>query len=674
MNVKKESLRDKILEYLSNNPSAEVKDIATYVQISKQALYYHIKLLSKQQKIKIVDSHFINGIEKKFYSLSIAQEPIKNINEVSSSVKIPISTINNDKKSSLPHTKDSIIKDTQLSLDNSNTDTNIESNTTIEPQKPPKSTSLNKTRIKGSIQTKNTAKHSSSIKNAHPDIPMDEKISLFDRFFTIINNIKNLGLFNLDTYDTYNSATLFITSSNKKITFNNRQRSEFNVFIVDENDPVPEQIKRNGRLIVLEENFVDNHERIIVPIKKEKEQEAFLKRYILKKYNIPEDELLYTYEKFKSIEKDMYELNILFTRSKYLGSSVEASKEFKTKNRLFISLAGIFTYYNFQLGRATRNEINLYLYMGVKGCELTWIKGKRILYNRTILISNQAISEASYLSEAIPSIVRTIKVSLESLKKDGLVEKQPDNIYVSGPNSTESIKDYFKENYKVDVENINVKINRGSNKSQFKDLKNYYDTTMILERSLNRWGRFRYVYDQKNKLDLRKTGIYNVINLVMSLTAAILILLNIQLFEQKVVQDYDEMTARLSAEMRLELISNTEGVINNRYKLNKIDNTLGNIKAAKHNSIELIKLLNSPIFKKVDISSMEINATDPNVYDSKNLEVKISGGVINRRPEAILEVANIQQSLKKIEYVDNSVVEYKSYQGNTLPITITFTI
>ncbi|MEC9474307.1 MAG: winged helix-turn-helix domain-containing protein [Candidatus Neomarinimicrobiota bacterium] len=674
MNVKKESLRGKILEYLSNNPRAEVKDIASYVNISKQALYYHIKLLSKQQKIKIVDSHFINGIEKKFYSLSITQDTIKRTEEVTPSKKIPISTIINGKKSSLPHTEDSTIKDKQLSLDNSTADTNVESDTTIEPQKPLESTSLDKTRIKGSIQTKDTAKPSSSTKNTHSDIPMDEKISLFDRFFTIINNIKNLGLFNLDTYDTYNSATLFITSSNKKITFNNRQRSEFNVLIVNENDPVPEQIKRNGRLLVVEENFVDNHERIIVPIKKEKEQEAFLKRYILKKYNIPEDELLYTYEKFKAKEKDMYELNTLFTRSKYLGSSLEASKEFKTKNRLFISLAGIFTYYNFQLGRATRNEINLYLYMGVKGCELTWIKGKRILYNRTILISNQAISEASYLSEAIPSIVRTIKVSLESLKKDGLVEKQPDNIYVSGPNSSESIKDYFQENYKVEVENINVKINRGSNKSQFKDLKNYYDTTMILERSLNRWGRFRYVYDQKNKLNLRKTGIYNVINLVMSLTAAILILLNIQLFEQKVVQDYDEMTARLSAEMRLELISNTEGVINNRYKLNKIDNTLGNIKAAKHNSIELIKLLNSPIFKKVDISSMEINATDPNVYDSKNLEVKISGGVINRRPEAILEVTNIQQSLKKIEYVDNSVVEYKSYQGNTLPITIRFTI
>ena len=75
MNVKKESLRDKILEYLSNNPSAEVKDIATYVQISKQALYYHIKLLTTQKKIQIVDSQFVNGIEKKFYSLNVAQDP-----------------------------------------------------------------------------------------------------------------------------------------------------------------------------------------------------------------------------------------------------------------------------------------------------------------------------------------------------------------------------------------------------------------------------------------------------------------------------------------------------------------------------------------------------------------------------------------------------------------------
>ena len=69
MNVKKESLRIKILDYLSSHPRSEVKDIASYVQITKQALYYHIKLLSRQEKIKIVDTQIINGIEKKFYSV-----------------------------------------------------------------------------------------------------------------------------------------------------------------------------------------------------------------------------------------------------------------------------------------------------------------------------------------------------------------------------------------------------------------------------------------------------------------------------------------------------------------------------------------------------------------------------------------------------------------------------
>ena len=69
MNVKKESLRIKILDYLSSHPRSEVKDIASFVQITKQALYYHIKLLSREEKIKIVDTQIINGIEKKFYSL-----------------------------------------------------------------------------------------------------------------------------------------------------------------------------------------------------------------------------------------------------------------------------------------------------------------------------------------------------------------------------------------------------------------------------------------------------------------------------------------------------------------------------------------------------------------------------------------------------------------------------
>ena len=677
MNVKKESLRDKILEYLSNNPSSEVKDIATYVKISKQALYYHIKLLTKQKKIQIVDSQFVNGIEKKFYSLNAAQDPDNTDNQAvlvddDSSTS---STNTKQKKSPLPQSiDDNTQKTSDLDLDNTSNASNNALDSQNLPPDEPEPIKKDIDPLKANIELTKASPKSSSSQKHDISKPLDSKISLIDRFYTIFNNIKNLGLFNLDTYDTYNSATLFITASNKKIAFNNRQRTEFNVHIADDKEPISKDIKRNSRLLVVEENFVDNHERIIVPLKKQKDQEAFLKRYILKKYNIKEEELIYTYEKYKTKEKDMYELNTLFTRSKYLRSSIEAANEFKTKNRLYISLAGIFTYYNFQLGRAAKNEINLYLYMGIKGCELTWIKGNRILYNRTILISNQAISEASYLSEAIPGIIRTIKVSLEELKRDDLVEKEPDNIYVSGPKSNKSIEDYFKENYKVEVQNINVKINKNFNQSQFKDLNDYCNTTMILEKSFNRWGRFRYVYDQKNKLDLRKTGVFNVVNLMMGLTTAILILLNIKLYEQKVVNNYDQISAKLSAEMQLQLIDNTEKVISERYKFNKIDKTLGNIKAAKHNSIELIKLLNSQVFKKVDINSMEIQATDPNVYDSKNLEVKITGGVVSRRPEAILEVANIEESLKQIEYVDNSIVEYRTYQGNKLPITITFAL
>ena len=120
MNVKKESLRDKILEYLSNNPSSEVKDIATYVKISKQALYYHIKLLTKQKKIQIVDSQFVNGIEKKFYSLNAAQDPDNTDNQAvlvddDSSTS---STNTKQKKSPLPQSiDDNTQKTSDLDLD-----------------------------------------------------------------------------------------------------------------------------------------------------------------------------------------------------------------------------------------------------------------------------------------------------------------------------------------------------------------------------------------------------------------------------------------------------------------------------------------------------------------------------------------------------------------------------
>ncbi len=50
MNVKKIQLRNDIITYLNEFPASEVKEIASHVGVSKQTLYYHIKLLLKDRK------------------------------------------------------------------------------------------------------------------------------------------------------------------------------------------------------------------------------------------------------------------------------------------------------------------------------------------------------------------------------------------------------------------------------------------------------------------------------------------------------------------------------------------------------------------------------------------------------------------------------------------------
>jgi DNA-binding transcriptional ArsR family regulator len=72
MNVKKIQLRNDIITYLNEFPSSEVKEIASHVGVSKQTLYYHIKLLLKDEKIEVVDRNIVNGIEKRFYSTIVA--------------------------------------------------------------------------------------------------------------------------------------------------------------------------------------------------------------------------------------------------------------------------------------------------------------------------------------------------------------------------------------------------------------------------------------------------------------------------------------------------------------------------------------------------------------------------------------------------------------------------
>ena len=78
MNVKKIKLRNDVLSYLVDNPNSEVKQIASHVGVTKQALYYHLKILLKENKIQIVETSVVNGIEKRFYSV-IAVEVENNL-------------------------------------------------------------------------------------------------------------------------------------------------------------------------------------------------------------------------------------------------------------------------------------------------------------------------------------------------------------------------------------------------------------------------------------------------------------------------------------------------------------------------------------------------------------------------------------------------------------------
>ena len=167
----------------------------------------------------------------------------------------------------------------------------------------------------------------------------------------------------------------------------------------------------------------------------------------------------------------------------------------------------------------------------------------------------------------------------------------------------------------------------------------------------------------KNKTDLRKTGFFNVISLSLAIFAAVLIIFNIKLYEGRIIEGHNESNSKSTAEMTIKLINNTESAVVKNHRLGKINNSLENIKVSKHNTLELIKLLNTQIFKSMDIASIQLEVTDPNNFDQKLISVNINGGIQDRRPEAILEASNIESSLKSTDYLKNVKVDYDNYQN-----------
>jgi len=703
MNVKKIQLRNDIITYLNEFPASEVKEIASHVGVSKQTLYYHIKLLLKDEKIEVVDRNIVNGIEKRFYSTIVAVDSThKDREEDKQNIKVdPIEDTAITEKEMIDQ---NIIEKTSISspikvdsLDKPNEDrenSTISDDIPLEIEDQSTTTQTNEDNLPTSINLKKQKSSSflvklknilnkpigKSTKQKKVDIYKEDKepikSSFGESFQTIIENFKSLGVLNIDSYDTMGSMTALVTTERKVITFNNRQRSNFNVDISPIDSELNNKIKRNSRLVVVDENIIDNHEIITTKLKKKKDQERFIKRYINKKYNISENDLVYTFEKFNTENKDTYELNTLFSKRHYLENSDQVFENVSTKERIYISIAGIFAHFNDQISKSKRNDINLYIYMGQKGCELTWVKGRQILHNRTVLVSNQILPEKSYIRETIPRIVRSIDVTLNQLQEEKIIDEHINaSFYLTGPNCSDTIKDYFKEAYQIEMEYINVKISETTtNNSKEGDNTRYNKTCQILSQSLKKWGGYSYVYDQETKNNLRKIGIINLTNLSMTIVAMVLLMFNIKILESYLISGHNTILATSNYEMTEKLIKNTQQSIIEQSGLNNLNQLLGNIRVSKQNKKAVIKLLNSETFRSVNIHSLNMKASSPEQFDQKKYTVSISGELVELRPEAIIESENISSTLKTLEFLKDSNVTTSRYQSGRLPISINFTI
>ena len=696
MNVKKIKLRNEIFDFLSSNPSSEVKDIATHVGVTKQALYYHIKILTKENKIAVTDSTVVNGIEKKFYSIVLKDEEIVK-NDSTYDVKTDIkedksNIVNKNERSNLEESDQGnlIPVANKYSAKKEGGGKNVNLIDDQVPTKPDIATVSDQSNGKGSL-TVNSGLENKSSKTNELVSKKEPKQSFFSNPFkktsnknskdektessrqqlqTIFSNIKSLGLFNLDSYDTMGSATALVTSNNEIITFNNRKDSKFNVNLYTNLKEAAKNSRRNDRLVVIDENFIDNHERIITPLKKEKERQAFITRFVQKKYNINSDDLIFTYEVFPASEKGLYELNTLFSQKKYKKSSKEMVGQFACKDKFFVSITGLFSHYNNIVDKTKGKDVNLYLYLGKKGCEITWVRGQRILYNRTILISNNELTLKEYLRESLQRIVNTINVSKNNLVNEKLITGNPDSILLTGPNATNEMVDYFNEKYKVAAHRINVKVSKNINQ----DLKSneYGDTALLFKESMRRWGRFKYVYDQNDKLRLKRSGKINLSNFFLVSLSLVLLMINIKFFENNLISQLEEKSAKSNYTLTLKSIKTFEDQIRQKQGLDKFDAYLNNIQLNKKKMFQLFSYLNSELFQSVNYESITLNTTPAPTFDDKKFDVRISASIKNLRPEALLEAESIESGLSSSEIITEGTLETGRYIRDSLPINIAF--
>ena len=696
MNVKKIKLRNEVFKFLNTNPSSEVKDIAAHVGVTKQALYYHIKILTKENKIAVTDSTVVNGIEKKFYSIVLNDKGVEK-NDPSFDVKRDINedktnNVEKNERSNLDESDDGNLIPIAKELSDKKVDENknldlIEDQASTKPdisnvsdrvnrkESLPVNSDLENKRLKtNDMESKKKPKKSFFSnpfnKRSSKDSNDDETEGSRQQLQTIFSNIKSLGLLNLDSYDTMGSATALVTSNNEIITFNNRKDSKFNVNLYTNLKEAAKNSRRNDRLVVIDENFIDNHERIITPLKKEKERQAFISRFVQKKYNISSEDLIFTYEVFPTSEKGLYELNTLFSQKKYKKSSKEMVGQFACKDKFFVSITGLFSHYNNIVDESKGKDVNLYLYLGKKGCEITWVRGSRILYNRTILISNNELTLKEYLRESLQRIVNTINVSKNNLVNENLINRNPDNILLTGPNATNEMVDYFNDKYKVAAQRVNVKVSNSIDSGQKSN--EYGDTALLFKESMRRWGRFKYVYDESDKIRLRRAGKINLANFFLVISSLALLSINIKYFEKSMISRFEENSSRSSYNLTLKSIKTFEDNIRNKQDLDKFDYYLSNIDLNKKKTFQLFSFLNSDLFKSINYENVNLITTPATSLDSKSFNVTINANIKDLRPEAFLESENIQSGLLETKMITDASITTGRYLRDSLPIKISF--
>ena len=308
--------------------------------------------------------------------------------------------------------------------------------------------------------------------------------------------------------------------------------------------------------------------------------------------------------------------------------------------------------------------------MRKKGCEITWVRGPRILYNRTILISNNELSLKEYLRESLQRIVNTINVSKNNLVNEKLITGNPDSILLTGPNATDEMVDYFNEKYKVTAKRINVKVSKNVNQ----DIKSneYGDTALLFKESMRRWGRFKYVYDQKDKLRLKRSGKINLSNFFLVSLSLVLLMINIKFFENNLISQFEEKSAKSNYTLTLKSIKTFNDQIRQKQSLDKFDSYLSNIRSNKKKMFQLFSYLNSELFLSVNYESITLNTTPASTFDDKIFDVRISANIKNLRPEALLEAESIESGLISSEIIYDGTLETGRYVRDSLPINIAF--